>query len=129
MENLKTFKISSEFINTLHIPIEANMKYLNESDIEITRQKIEKHLSSQKWFSKGVKVTVEERKQTSQFNSDLFEEQNIKILCYIGFSFPRYFKGQEVYYGCWELYEFGDWDKNQNIYYKKNGEYLRTEKL
>ncbi|MBP6857632.1 MAG: hypothetical protein KBC11_00325 [Candidatus Pacebacteria bacterium] len=130
MKKIKTFKILSKgIIEKFSIPAEANMKYLKEKDIEICRQKIETLLSSQNWFSKDVTVIVEEIEiPHSEFNFSLFEEQNIKLLCYIGFSYSRYFKEKEIHYGCWEIYEFGDWGENKNIYYSNNGEYLKTER-
>ncbi len=128
MKKLNTFLITSEFIKKLHIPAEANMKYFNETSLENTIQKIEAHLYSLDYFKRGVCVSIEEIEIPHQgFDSRIFEEQNIKVLCYVGFSYPRYFKSQEVYYGCWDLYEFGNWGKNENKYYHKNGTYLETE--
>lgn len=128
MKKLNTFLITSKFIEKLHIPAEANMKYFNETSLESTRQKIQAHLSSLDYFRGGVCVSIEEIQTPRQdFDLRLFEEPNIKVLCYVGFSYPRYFKGQEVHYGCWDLYEFGDWSKNENKYYHTNGTYLETE--
>ncbi len=128
MKKLNTFVITSKLIEKLHIPSEANIVYFNETSLESARQKIQTRLSSLDYFKSGVCVSVEEIQIPRQdFDLKLFEEQNIKILCYVGFSYPRYFKGQEIHCGCWGLYEFGDWGKNQNIYYNTDGTYLKTE--
>lgn len=126
---MKTFKIVSKIIDKLYVPVEANMKYLNQEDVEKTRQMIENRISE--WLEGcDVSVTLEEIPvPRTNFNHNLFEEPNIKILCYLGFSYPRHFKGKEIHYGCWGLYEFGDWSKNSNTYYTQTGEFLKIETI
>lgn len=131
MKTLNTFLITSKFIEKLHIPAEANMRYFNETSLESAGQKIQAHLASLDYF-KGDDVSVslaEIQPPHADFNLRLFEDPSIKVLCYVGFSYPRYFKRQEIHCGCRTLYEYGGWGKNENNYYNADGTYSETEHI
>jgi len=126
---LNTFKIESRFIEKLHIPAEANMKYLGENNLESARLNIEQLLSKRREFESGVSVSIEKIPVPREnFDINLFEDPTIKLLCYIGSSYPRYFNDKKIHNGCYELYEFGNnWSENKNKYYFPDGSFSNTE--
>lgn len=128
---MKTFKITSSwFPDGFYIPVEANMKYLNSENIDETREIIFRNLCEKKWLKEGGTITLEEIESPREnFNWNLFKGPNFELLCFLGFSYPRYFNGKKIHYECSVLYEFGTWDKNENHYYTQSGEFLRTEIL
>lgn len=124
MKSLSMIKIVSDSIN-IYTPKEANFLFLKTTNLE----EIKKVLAETGWFAKGLQLIEENKEVGYDFSEQLYLEPNLKILCYAGNSYPRYFKNQKVHYGCWELYEFGTWSENVNHYYKPDGTLEKTERL
>ena len=124
MKLLSSIEIVSDSIN-IYVPREANFLFLKTTNLE----EIKKVLIETDWFPKGLQLVEGNKEVGYNFSQQLYLEPNLKILCWVGNSYPRYFKNQEVHYGCWELYEFGTWNKNINHYYKPDGTLEKIEHL
>lgn len=124
MPTLSSLKIISENI-TIHIPKEPNFLFLNIKSIEQIKEKLLKT----RFFQNGLEVIEEDKEVSFDFSKRLYLESNLQVLCYVGGSFPRYYRNKEIYYGCWFLYEYGEWSENVNRYYKTDGTLEKIERF
>lgn len=124
MKKLNVLKLVSSDIN-ICIPRDANLKY-NGSLEEIKNKLLNGKFAG---FVKGLEITEEEIEiPRPDFSSKIFRCRDLDILCYQGFGYPRHSKRGDVFYACWEIFEFGTWGLNENHYYDDSGEFVKIEK-